>query len=169
MLVCDWLHLVGQNHFYVMMLFNRDSVIFRVFLFRVILLEDSAQIPSKSNRIPCNRPDDVIFRPDAQLSKLHSSGRRELSVWTFLCVEMLRTAPGCILLNVSANTSGRLSMFDKSKDVFPKHKYGKIAAIVQTMCVPVRKLSLIRQVVHIKFNHLDVSLHGSDAQALIWK
>jgi hypothetical protein len=70
LLVCDWLHSVGQNHFYVMMFLNRDSVIFRVFLFKVILLEDSAQIPSKSNRIPCIRPDDVIFRPDAHLSSI---------------------------------------------------------------------------------------------------
>jgi hypothetical protein len=53
-----------------MMLLNRDSVIFRFFLFRVILLEDSVQIPSKSNRIPCIHPDDVIFRPDAHLSSI---------------------------------------------------------------------------------------------------
>jgi len=32
LLVCDWLHFVGQNHFYVMMLFNRVLVIFRVFI-----------------------------------------------------------------------------------------------------------------------------------------
>jgi hypothetical protein len=42
LLVCNWLHSVGQNHFHVIMLLNRDSVIFRVFIFRVILLEDSA-------------------------------------------------------------------------------------------------------------------------------
>jgi hypothetical protein len=33
------------------------------------------------------------------------------------------------------------------------------------ICVPVRTLSLIRQVVHTKFNLPDVSLHGSDPQA----
>jgi hypothetical protein len=42
LLVCNWLHSVGQNHFYVMMLLFRGSVLFRVFLFIVILLEDSA-------------------------------------------------------------------------------------------------------------------------------
>jgi len=26
-LVCNWPHSVGQNHFFVMMLFNRDSAI----------------------------------------------------------------------------------------------------------------------------------------------
>jgi hypothetical protein len=59
LLVCNWPHSVGQNHFIVMMLLNRDSVIFRVFLFRV-LLEDSAQFPSQRNRIPCIRSDNVI-------------------------------------------------------------------------------------------------------------
>jgi hypothetical protein len=42
MLVCDWLNFVEQNHFYIMMLLNRVSIILRVFLFRVILLEDFA-------------------------------------------------------------------------------------------------------------------------------
>jgi hypothetical protein len=69
--------------------------------FRAVFLEDYAQIPSKSNRIPCIRPNDMIFRQDAQLSKHHPSGRRELSIRTFLCVEKLRTAPGCIRLDVS--------------------------------------------------------------------
>jgi len=31
-LVCGWLHSVGQNHFYVMILFISDSVIFKVFI-----------------------------------------------------------------------------------------------------------------------------------------
>jgi len=44
----------------------------------------------------------MIFRPDAQLSKHHSSGRRELSIQTFLCVEKLRTVLACIRPNVSA-------------------------------------------------------------------
>jgi len=33
------------------------------------------------------------------------------------------------------------------------------------MCVPVRTLSLVRQVVYTKFNRLDVGLNGSDTQA----
>jgi len=87
--VCNWLHSVGQNHFYVTLLFIRDSVIFRV-----LFLEDSAQISSQRNRIPC-------IRLDAQLSKHHLSRRRELSVWTFLCVKKLRIVPSCIRPNVS--------------------------------------------------------------------
>jgi hypothetical protein len=33
------------------------------------------------------------------------------------------------------------------------------------MWIPIRTLSSIRQVVHSKSRHLDVNLHGSDAQA----
>jgi hypothetical protein len=51
------------------------------------------------------------------------------------------------------------------KDFLPKHRYGKTAALVQTMCVPIT-LSMIRQVVQKKFNRPDVRLHGLDAQAL---
>jgi len=43
------------------------------------------------------------------------------------------------------NTARRLSVFVKSKDFFPKHRYGKTAATGWTMCVPVRTLSFIRQ------------------------
>jgi hypothetical protein len=97
LLVCNWLHSVGQNHFYVKILFIRDSVIFRA-----LFLEDSAQIPSQKNRIPCIRSDDVIFRPNVQLSKHYPSGRRELSIWTFLCVEKLQTILSCIRPDISA-------------------------------------------------------------------
>jgi hypothetical protein len=96
LLVCNWLHSVGQNHFHVMMLFKQGFSSFRVFLFRVILLEDSTQILCQRNRIPCIRPDDVIFSPEILLSKHHSSRERELSVQTFLYVESLRIVPGCI-------------------------------------------------------------------------
>jgi len=88
LLVCNWPHSVGQNHFFVMMLLNRNS------LFRV-LPEDSAQFTSQKIWFPASRPDDVTYRPDAHLSKASS-------VWTFLCVEKLRTAPACIRPDVSA-------------------------------------------------------------------
>jgi hypothetical protein len=48
-----------------------------------------------------------------------------------------------------------------------RHSYGKTIETVQTMCDPVRKMSSIRQVVHTKFNHPDISLQGPDAQSLI--
>jgi hypothetical protein len=131
-------------------------------------MEDFAQIPSqKSDPIHLSGQRDIpsgrstvkassirttrTFRPDFPLcceasncSKLHSSGRL-------------------------SNTAGRLSVFDKENNFVPKHRYGKTTATVRTMCVPVRTLSLIRQVEHTNFNRLDVNLHGPDAQALIWK
>jgi hypothetical protein len=39
----------------------------------------------------CIRPDDLVFRLDAHLSKHHPFGRRELSVRTSLYVKKLRT------------------------------------------------------------------------------
>jgi hypothetical protein len=44
-----------------------------------MFLEDSAQIPSQRNRIPCICPEDEIFRPDTQLSKHHPSERENFS------------------------------------------------------------------------------------------
>jgi len=85
---------------------------------------------------------------------------------------LCREALNCSRLHPSrhlSNTAGCLSVFDKENDFVPKHKYGKTAATVRTMRVPVWTLSLIKQVVHTKFNRLDVSLHGLKAQALIWK
>jgi hypothetical protein len=67
-----------------------------------MVLEDSNQIPSQRNQIPCIRPDDVISRLDTQLSKHHPSGRRELSIRTFLYAEKLQTVPSCIRLDVLA-------------------------------------------------------------------
>jgi hypothetical protein len=64
-----------------------------------------------------------------------------------------------------SNTPGRHSVFDQLWDFFPKHRYGKTTATVRTMCVLIRTLSFIRQVMHTKFNPLDASLHGPDAQA----
>jgi hypothetical protein len=152
-----------------MLLLNRNLVIFRVFLFRVILLEDSAQIPSQRNRIHCIRSDDMIFRPDAPLSK--ASSIRTMRIFRPdlpLCQEASnysRLHPsGCL-----SNTDRRLSVFDKENDFVPNHRYGKKVATIRTMCVPVRTLSLIRQDVHTKFNCPDVILHCLDAQALIWK
>jgi hypothetical protein len=64
-----------------------------------------------------------------------------------------------------SSTAGRHSVFDQLWDFFPKHRYGKIAATVRTMWIPVRTLSSIRQVTHSKFKPQDDGLHGPDAQA----
>jgi len=114
---------------------------------------------------------------------LHSSGGREIpSRHSFVEVSSVRTtrtfspdiplcpeALNCSRLHPSehlSNMSGRLSVFDKLKDFFPKHRYWKTVATSQKMCVPVRALSLIGQLVHTKFNRSNISLHGPNAQAL---
>jgi len=86
---------------------NNDAFIqgfsqFSEIFFRDMFLEDSAQIPSQRNRIPCIRPDDVIYRPNTQLSKHHRSGRQELSIQTFPRVEKLRIVLAFIRPDVSA-------------------------------------------------------------------
>jgi hypothetical protein len=81
-----------------------------------------------------------------------------------LCIE----ASICSSLHLSgrlSSTSGRRLVFDQLWDFFLKHKYGKTAATVMTMCVPVRTRSFIRQVMHSKSRRPNVSLHGPDAQA----
>jgi hypothetical protein len=85
-----------------------------------------------------------------------------------LCREPLNCS-GLYSSKLLSNTFGRLSMFNKLKDFFPKYIYGKIAELIRTMCVPIRTQSLIRQVVQKKFNRPNVRLHGPDAQALYMK
>jgi len=60
-LVCNWLHSVGQNHFYVMMLLYRGSVIFRSLL-----------IQSYDSRRFCS--DSKSEKSDP----LHPSGRHDI-------------------------------------------------------------------------------------------
>jgi len=98
------------------------------------------------------------------------------SVWTTRAfrpdLPLCREASNCSILHPSgrlSNTSRRHSVFDQLWDFFPKHRYGKIAATVRTMCFTVRTLSFIRQVVHSKFRRPDNILHGLDTQASYMK
>lgn len=93
------------------------------------------------------RLDDETFRPNLPLC---------------------REAPNCSSLHPSErfnSTSGRLSLFDQLWDFFPKHKYGKTAATIRTMWIPIRTRSSIRQVVYSKFIRPDNGLHGHDMRA----
>jgi hypothetical protein len=74
MLVCNWLHSVEQNHFHVMMLLYRGSIIFRSLLIQSYGFTAFAHIPSQRNQTPCIRPNDEICHPDTRLSKHHPSG-----------------------------------------------------------------------------------------------
>jgi hypothetical protein len=81
---------------------------------------------SKASSVQTTRtfhPDLPLYREASNCSSLHQSGRFN-------------------------STSGRLSVFDKLQDFFPKHSYVKIAATVQTTWIPVRMRSSIKQVSH---------------------
>jgi hypothetical protein len=56
-------------------------------------------------------------------------------------------------------------VFDKLRDFFPKHSYGKIAATIWTMWIPVRTRSSIRQVSQFKSRRPDDGPHGLDVRA----
>jgi hypothetical protein len=130
-----------------------------------VLPEDSAQFTSQKIRFPASRHEDVIYRLDALLSKASSARTtRTLRPNLPLC----REASNCSSLHPSehfSSTSGRLSVFDKLQDFFPKHSYGKFATTVQTTWIPVWTRSSIRQVSHSKSKCLDVSPLGPNAQA----
>jgi hypothetical protein len=120
--------------------------------------EDSAQFTSQKIRFPASRPDDVSYRSDAQLFK--ASSVRTMRIFhpnLPLCQE----ASNCSNLHPSgcfSRTSGRLSVFNKLQDFFPKHSYRKIAATVRTP-------SSIRQVLNLKSRSPDASQHGPDTRA----
>jgi hypothetical protein len=86
LLVCNWPHYVGQNHFYVMMLFNRDSAIQSALKRFCLVYKSENSVPCQPSGRPTIqsiiRLDDVDFRPDLPLcreasncSSLHLSGR----------------------------------------------------------------------------------------------
>jgi hypothetical protein len=162
--------------------FNQGFSQFSEVFFRDTFLEDSVRILRQCCQIPCIRRDDVVFRPDAHQSSKHLSGRHDIpfghstvrapSVRTTRTfrpdLPLCREASNCFCLHPSgrfSSMSGRYSMFYQLWDFFPKHRYGKIAATVRTMWIPIQTRSSIRQVAHSKFRLLDDSLHGPNARA----
>jgi hypothetical protein len=130
-----------------------------------VLPEDSAQLASQKIRFPANRPDDMSYCPDAQLSQASS-------VWTTrtFCPDLppCQEASNCSSLHPSerfSSTSGRLSVFDKLQDFFPKHRYGKIAAAVRMTWIPVQTRLSISQVSQFKSRRSDAIQYGLDARA----
>jgi hypothetical protein len=115
--------------------FSQFSEIF----FRDMFLEDSVRISRQCSQIPCIRPDDVVFRPDAhqssnirpddviycpdaQLSKA-SSVRMTRTFRSDL--PLCREASNCSSLHPSgrfSSKSERHSVLDQLQDFFPKHR-----------------------------------------------
>jgi len=102
----------------------------------------------------------VIYRPDDQLFKASSvRTTRTFCLDLPLCQE----ASNCSSLHPSgrfSSTSGRHPVFDQLWDFLPKHRYGKIAAIIWMRWIPVRRRSSIRQVTHSKSRRMSY-LYGN--------
>jgi hypothetical protein len=132
-----------------------------------VLPEDSAQFTSQKIQFPASRPDGVSYRQDAQLStaslvRTTRNFRPDLP--------LIQEASNYSTLHPSgrfSSTSGWPSVLDKFRDFFPRHSYGKIAATVWTMWIPVRTRSSIRQVSRSKSRRSDT--RSSDMViACIW-
>jgi hypothetical protein len=148
-LVCNWSHSVGQNHLFVMMLFNRDFAIQNASRRLCAIYKSKNSVPCQPfgrRDIPSRRPTvQSIIRPDD---------------------ENFMSGPSFVSRSFSSlHPSRRLSVFDKLQGFFPKHSYGKIAATVRTKWIPIRTRSSIRQVSHSKSRRPDVSPLGPDMRA----
>jgi len=130
MLVCDWLHSVGQNQFYAMMLFNWDLVI-----------QSSSRrfcTVYKSVKSDPSQPSGLCDIPSG-FSTVQASSVRTTRTF-HLDLPLCREDSNCSSLHPSgrfSSTSGCHSVFYQILDFFPKHRYWKTAAIVWTMWIPV--------------------------------
>jgi hypothetical protein len=155
-----------------------------------MFLEDSTHIQSQRKRISCILPYDVIFRPDAQLSKHHPSGWWELSVRTFFYVENLRTVPACICPDFSATRPNDISVRQierfLSKTQIWEDNCNRLDDVYSRLDILLHKASRAYKVqpsrrqsslsgclsfmyencVH-QLNHPNTSLYGPDTQSLV--
>jgi hypothetical protein len=107
-----WLHFVGQNHFYVMLLLSQGCCFIQSLHFSYELQEDSMQNSNQSVQFPCICPDDLVFCLDA-----HQSGTSILTTRTFCpdahqCLEASNSS-SLHLSGRNGKSSGRSSEFEK--------------------------------------------------------
>jgi hypothetical protein len=137
LLVCNWPHYVGQNHFFVNMLFIRDSAIQKCSRrFSTICKSENLVpcqpfgrrvIPSGRPAVQCiNCPEDITYRPNAHQTKASSVRTMWIPFWTFLCVEKLRTAPACIRPDDSAARPNDPQCSIKLQDFFQNTDMGRL-------------------------------------------
>jgi hypothetical protein len=92
LLVCNWLHFVGQNHFYVMMHLNRDSAIQRSSRrFCIVYKSDKSDPlqPSRRRDIPSGRPtvQSIICSDDENFPSGPSSVSRSFELFQLASVQ----------------------------------------------------------------------------------
>jgi hypothetical protein len=130
-LVCDWLHSVGRNHFYVVLLFNQGYRLIQSLLFRDVLQVDSAYIPSQRSRIPRFRLDVPVNRPDAHQS---SNIRPDDVVIPSGLPSMYRSFELFKVAFVWTSQQHVQTPFNvrQVKDFLCRHRYGKTVATIWT-------------------------------------
>jgi hypothetical protein len=132
--------LIGQNHLYVKMLFNRDSTIQKCFrrFYTVFKLEILVPCqPSGRSVIPSRRTsvhssslqDDMPYLLDARQTKASSVQTMWISVWTLIYIEKLLFQLAFVR---TTQQPIRTTLSDRASDFLSKSKYGKITATVRT-------------------------------------
>jgi hypothetical protein len=118
-----WLHSVGQNHFYVMLLLSQGCCFIQSLLFYYVLQEDFVKFsmkfisvpyqPSERRGILSGRssvsnicPNDVVFRPDAHQLATSIRTTRSFCSDTHQCLEASNSS--------RLHPSGRYSEFEKN-------------------------------------------------------
>jgi hypothetical protein len=125
LLVCNWLHSVGQNHFYVMMLLYREAALSRVYTSFLFFKEDSVRISRQLNSVPLqpSRRRDIL----SGCSIVQASSVRTTRTF-HLDLPLCREASNWYSLHPSghfSSTSGCHSVFDQPWDFFPNTDMGR--------------------------------------------
>jgi hypothetical protein len=128
--------------------------IFKVYISVMCFMKTLCRIQGSELQVPCIRSDGV---------KQHPSRRQDLSVQTSICVQKLRTVPGCICSNVSATRLDAFHCSTSKMISFPNTDMGRQLELSRQRGYSVWTLSLIRKDVQKIYNCPDISLHCPDA------
>jgi hypothetical protein len=169
LLVCNWLHSVGQNHIYVMLLFKQGCCFY---------LESSCRLCAsrrfcadfKIEKLNTLHPSE---RP-CQLSglssvKRHPSRRHGYSVRTPISVQKLRSVQGCICSDVSTTRLDAIQCSTSKRISFVYTDMGRQLQPSRRQVYTVQTLSLIRQDVEQICNRPEVKTTPSERLSLLWK
>jgi hypothetical protein len=115
-----------------MLLFNQGYCYIQNLHFGYVIQEDFVQSSRQWSLSPLHLSGRHGIPSGRSSIKQHSSGRRDLSVQTPICVQKLRTVPSCIHSDVSATRPDAFQCSTSKMISFPKHRYGKTAGTVRT-------------------------------------
>jgi len=156
LLVCDWLHSVGQNHFYVMLLINQGYCLFSKSTFQFCASRRFCA-DFKTEKLNPLHPPRRPCQPSGHSSvKQHPSERRGYSVWTPISVEKLRTVQGCIPSDISAALPDAIQCSTSKRISFVDTNLGRQLQSSRRQVYTVQTLSLIRQDMELICSHPNV-------------